>query len=81
MTNKLEGLEDADVGSISWIVCWMLEYPGTTTGRTTTGWRPFDCFWKAEMFYDDLWKDENVYTQSLTAVIESTDYDVHPAFS
>ena len=43
-------------------------------------WQPFESYNEAKAFYDDLWKDEKVYTQSLTAVIESTDYDVHPAF-
>ena len=74
MTSKLEGLEDADVGSIAWIVCWMLSTPEEDL------WQPFESYNEAKAFYDDLWKDEKVYTQSLTAVIESTDYDVHPAF-
>ena len=66
MTNKLED-------SLSWIVCWTLKDSGED------GWQPFESYSQAKTFFDDLWKDET-YTQSLTAVMESTDFDVHPAF-
>ena len=74
MTSKLEGLEDADVGSISWIVCWTLKDSGED------GWQPFESYSQAKAFYDEDAANGEVYTQSLTAVMESTDYDVHPAF-
>ena len=74
MTSKLEGLEDEDVGSISWIVCWTLKDSGED------GWQPFESYSQAKAFYDEDAANGEVYTQSLTAVMESTDYDVHPAF-
>lgn len=65
-------MDEANEG-LSWIVCWTyydLE-DDYTIGQT---------YEEAKKLYDDLKADSDIYSVTLCAVVESTDYDPHPVF-
>ena len=63
----------------SWIVCWTLRSMETHE-VTKDFWRPFESYAEAKQKYDQLYHNEKVYIRSLCAVMESSDYEPHPAF-
>ena len=65
MTKVHEGL--------SWIVCW-------TDGDHGDDYAVADSYEAAKERYDNLITDGDLDTLSLCAVIESSDFDTHPAF-
>jgi len=63
----------------SWILCWTLR--STETHEATKDfWRPFETYAEAKKKYDQLYHNEKVYSRSLCAVMESSDYETHEAF-
>ena len=61
----------------SWIVVYTLS---KINGNAKDRWRVFESYEEAYKFYSDLWYNANVYTRSMCAVIQSSDYEPHPAF-
>jgi len=65
--------------SRSWLLCWTLRY--TEKHEITKDfWRAFDSHAEAKKKYNQLYHNENVYSRSLCAVMESSDYETHEAF-
>ena len=63
--------------SRSWIVAYTL---GTATLKFVDKWQVFESYEEAYTFYSKLWHNANVLTRSMCAVIQSSDYEPHPAF-
>ena len=64
---------------ISWIVCWSFRYTDKHE-ITKDFWKPFDDYQEAKAAFDYLYNHGKIYSRSLTAVMESSDYDTHDAF-
>ena len=69
----------------NWIVCCAIGRPAATKGGFTTTvvdrWTVFDDHAEAKNYYESLYEKEEVLVRSLCAVMDSSDYEPHPAFS
>ena len=61
----------------SWIVVYTLS---KINGNAKDRWQVFESYEEAYKFYSNLWHNINVRTRSMCAVIQSSDYEPHPAF-
>jgi hypothetical protein len=61
----------------SWIVCYTLT---KVTGNAKDRWEVFESYEEAAQLYSRLYHNDNVYSRSICAVIQSSDYEPHPAF-
>ena len=57
----------------SWVVCYV------DTGENDK-YQVFDCEYDARALYEKFKDRLDIHSASLTAVIESTDYETHPKF-
>ena len=65
----------------SWIVAWATQCPNTYAGMAIIdGFDVFETFIEAQAFYQKMLIQDDLYSASMCAVIESTDYAPHQAF-
>lgn len=57
----------------SWIVCYNV--------GSQDQWAVFETLEEAKALYNETLKDDDVYISSICAVIESSDYEPHRAFT
>jgi hypothetical protein len=63
--------------SRSWVVVYTLS---NAKSNAVDKWQVFESYEEAYPFYSNLWHNTNVVIRSICAVIQSSDYEPHPAF-
>jgi hypothetical protein len=80
---KLQQIQEPHFGR-SWIVCWTIGVPAIIPGGFTTKytdhWEANESYEEAKKLFDNLYGKDDVYIRSLCAVMDSSDYEPHPAF-
>ena len=65
--------------SVSWIVCWTIR--SEAIGYVDTDYyEAFESLAEAKQRYEIIKYKDSLYIHSLCAVMDSSDYETHPAF-
>jgi len=78
---KLEGFDEHGVQepTRSWIVCWTIA-ESLQDDDFVDHWQVCDSYKEAKELHDSLYEDGSVLIRAMCAVIDSSDYEPHPAF-
>lgn len=84
----IETIFDPETGKYSvegeddpvFVVCWMQKIGTGDQERISELWQPANSALDAQWEFAELCEDPNVYSASICAVVESTDYTPHPKF-